>query len=62
MVAPAAQTMTNPIAKAVHCPTCGAPPRVACIALNPGAKKQIVPTHSARKKAYQIRIRPKVIP
>jgi len=43
--------MTNPIAKAVYCPTCGSPAGWACKALKL-EKNRIVPTHSSRRKLY----------
>lgn len=48
--------MTNVIAKAVHCPSCGSPKGRACRALNP-AKVRIVPNHSHRKKLYDEMVR-----
>lgn len=43
--------MTNVIAKTVGCPTCGSPAGRACQQLRPD-RIRVVPTHSARRKAY----------
>ncbi|WP_425305098.1 zinc finger domain-containing protein [Bradyrhizobium erythrophlei] len=48
--------MTNPIAKVVHCPTCGAPPGRACQQLRPD-RIRVVPTHSARRKLLEQPVR-----